>query len=244
MLRSKPDLRFKIVVIYFIRNRLKKGVRDEICLYIQGFRENYYPFASRRIVYYREFSQGSCMDDRTAISRLKQGDLNALETLVNRYQVRAVQAAYLVVYDRALAEDIAQTAFVKAAERIDQFDEQRPFPPWFFRIVMNDAIKAARRLRQNVSLDDRTAALAAWLTDPAPSPAQLLEEKELRQSILNAIKSLTPEQRAVVVMRYFLEMSEAEMSAKMERPLSTIKWWLREARRHLSDLVGPKTEGE
>jgi len=184
------------------------------------------------------------MDDRTAISRLKQGDLNALEALVNRYQVRAVQAAYLIVYDRALAEDIAQTAFVKAAEKIHQFDEGRPFAPWFFRIVMNDALKAARRLKQSVSLDDRTAALASWLTDPAPSPAQLLEEKEMRQSILNAVKSLTPEQRVVVVMRYFLEMSEAEMSAKMERPLSTIKWWLREARRHLSDLVGPKTEGE
>jgi RNA polymerase sigma-70 factor (ECF subfamily) len=184
------------------------------------------------------------MDDRTAISRLKQGDLNALEILVNRYQVRAVHAAYLIVYDRALADDIVQTAFVKAAEKIDQFDEGHPFAPWFFRIVINDTIKAARRLKQSVSLDDRTVTLAAWLTDPAPSPAQLLEEKEMRQLILNAVKSLTPEQRAVVVMRYFLEMSEAEMSSKMDRPLSTIKWWLREARRHLSDLVGPKTEGE
>ena len=68
------------------------------------------------------------MEDRIAISRIKQGDLNGLEILVNRYQVRAVHAAYLVVYDRALAEDTVQTAFVKVAERIDQFDEQpRPF---------------------------------------------------------------------------------------------------------------------
>lgn len=53
------------------------------------------------------------MDDRTAISHIKQGDLNGLEILVNRYQARAVHAAYLVVYDRALAEDITWTAFVK-----------------------------------------------------------------------------------------------------------------------------------
>ncbi len=63
------------------------------------------------------------MDDQIAISRLKQGDLNGLETLVNRYQAQAVHAAYLILYDRALAEDVAQSAFVKIAERIHQFDE-------------------------------------------------------------------------------------------------------------------------
>lgn len=184
------------------------------------------------------------MDDCIAISRMKQGDLNALEILINRYQVRAVQAAYLIVYDRALAEDIAQTAFVKVAERVEQFDEQRPFAPWFFRIVVNDAIKAVQKRKRIVLLDERAATLAAWLTDPSPSPAQLLEENETRRLILSAIQSLPPEQRAAVVMRYFLEMSEAEMSAKMDRPLSTIKWWLRNARRHLHDLLGPKVEGE
>ena len=58
------------------------------------------------------------MEDQIAISRLKQGDLNGLETLVNRYQVRAVHAAYMIVFDRGLAEDVAQAAFVKGAERI------------------------------------------------------------------------------------------------------------------------------
>ncbi len=65
------------------------------------------------------------MEDRTAISRIKQGHLDSLEILVNRYQARAVHAAYLILYDRTLAEDVAQSAFVKAAERIHQFDEER-----------------------------------------------------------------------------------------------------------------------
>ena len=55
--------------------------------------------------------------------------------------------------------------------------------------------------------------------------------------MLQAIQSLPPEQRAVVVMRYYLDMSEADMSAKMERPLSSIKWWLRDARKRLSELI-------
>lgn len=177
------------------------------------------------------------MDEQTAISRMKQGDLNGLELLVKRYQVRAVHAAYLILYDRSLAEDVAQTAFVKVAERIHQFDERRPFAPWFFRIVVNDALKAARRRKRSLSidenLDDSALELAAWLKDPTPQPPQLVEAREQQHAILQAVRSLTPEQRAVVVMRYFLEMSEADMSAQLERPLSTIKWWLRDARKSL-----------
>ncbi|HSB03356.1 MAG TPA: sigma factor, partial [Anaerolineales bacterium] len=115
------------------------------------------------------------MEDRIAISRIKQGDLNGLEVLVNRYQVRAVQAAYLILYDRALAEDVAQTAFVKVAEKAYQFDEQRPFAPWFFRIVVNDAIKAAKRLKHSISLDEQldepTVRLATQLIDPTLQPS-------------------------------------------------------------------------
>lgn len=184
------------------------------------------------------------MDDRAATSRLKQGDLTGLESLVNRYQVQAVHAAYLIVYDRTLAEDVVHTAFLKAAERIHQFDEERPFAPWFFRIVANDALKAAKKQKRAISLeeqaDEPTAQLARWLVDPGSHPEQLLEEKETRQMILHAIQSLPPEQRRVVVMRYFLEMSEAELSTKMDRPLSTIKWWLRDARKRLYNLMRPQ----
>jgi RNA polymerase sigma-70 factor (ECF subfamily) len=182
------------------------------------------------------------MKDRNAISRIKQGDLSGLEFLVNRYQVQAVYAAYMIIYDRALAEDIAQTAFVKVAERVHQFDEKRPFAPWFFRIVVNDTIKVAKGLKQNISLDEQldepAINLASLLADPNPRPEQLVEQKETRGNILKAIQSLPPEQRAVIVMRYYLELSEADMSTKMDRPLSTIKWWLRDARKRLRDLLG------
>jgi RNA polymerase sigma-70 factor (ECF subfamily) len=181
------------------------------------------------------------MDDRIVISRIKQGDLNGLEFLVSRYQVRAVHAAYLILFDRDLAEDIAQTAFVKVAGRVHQFDEERPFAPWFFRIIVNDALKLAARQKRNVSLeelDEPVLQLAAGLTDPTPLPEALLEQKETHQNLLKAIQSLPPEKRAVVVMRYFLDMSEADMSEKMHRPLSTIKWWLRDARKRLHSLIG------
>ena len=198
---------------------------------------------------YTEFSlKNPCMEDQIAISRLKQGDLSALEELVNRYQVKAVHAAYAIVYDRDLAEDIAQNAFVKVVEKVDQFNEERPFAPWFFRILVNDAIKAAKKRKPLVSLEEQldgpTAKLANWLTDPNLKPEQLVEQKETRAIILKAMQRLTPEGRAVIVMRYFLEMSEADMVTKTDRPLSTVKWWLREARKRLKTLIGSISDPE
>lgn len=181
------------------------------------------------------------MEDQIAISRLKQGDLNGLETLVNRYQVKAVHAAYLILYDRSLAEDVVQSAFVKVAQRIHQFDNRRPFGAWFFRIVVNDALKLVQKEEHIVSLDehldDSVAQLAKWLTDPNPNPEQLVEQKETRQVILKAIQSLPPGQRAVIVMKYFFDMRMSDMSTETGRPLSTIKWWLRDARNRLRGLM-------
>jgi len=181
------------------------------------------------------------MEDRIAISRLKQGDLSTMEPLVKRYQVQAVHAAYAIVHDKKLAEDVAQTAFVKVVERIHQFDEERSFAPWLFRIVVNDAVKAAKKQKRSISLDEQldqpATELAVWLVHPDPRPEQHIEDKETRENILRAMQQLSPEQRAVIVMRYLLEMSEADISAKMDRPLSTIKWWLREARKRLRRLI-------
>ena len=180
------------------------------------------------------------MDERIAITRLKQGDLIGLKAIVEQYQSQAVHAAYLIVYDQALADDVVQAAFVKVAERIHQFDEERSFAPWFFRIVVNDALKLVKRQKRIVPLndpDEPAAQIATLLVDPTLQPELMVEQKEMREHILKAIQSLPPEQRAVIVMRYYLEMSEADMSERLERPISTIKWWLRDARSRLSRLI-------
>ena len=61
------------------------------------------------------------------------------------HHTRAVRAADLIVRYTALAEDVVQSAFVRAYERIGQFDSHRPFGPWFMRVVVNDAVKAVSR---------------------------------------------------------------------------------------------------
>ena len=181
------------------------------------------------------------MDEQDAIHRLQQGDLSGLEELVTRYQTSAVHAAYLILFDRESAEDVVQAAFLKVAERFHQFDSDRPFAPWFFRIVINDSIKVAKRLKQNYSLDDPsdelTAQLTDWLKDKAPGPEIIYEQKEIREQVLSAIHNLPVEYRSVVVMRYLQGINEADMSVRMHRPISTIKYWLREARKRMFHLV-------
>ena len=181
------------------------------------------------------------LEEKLAIARLKQGHLDGMEALVKRHQVRAVSAAYLIVRDPKLAEDIVQEAFLRTAEKIDQFDESRPFGPWFLRSVINASTKAARKQKRFLPLDgtrqEEISKFADWLLDPDPRPEQILETQETRQMVWRALGELKAEQRAVIVMRHFLEMSEAEMTEELDRPLTTIRWRLKTARIQLRKLL-------
>ena len=183
------------------------------------------------------------MEEQKAIARLKRGDIGGLEALVRKYQVQAVRTAYLITRDRALAEDIVQAAFLRVYERIGQFDTKRPFGPWFLRSVVNDAIKAATRHEHQVYLEDGSEgegmSLTDLLVDPSPGPADLAEAAETRQAIWSALGKLPPAQRAVIVLRYYLGLSEAEMADELACPLGTVKWRLHAARKRLRALLRP-----
>ncbi|HIQ01323.1 MAG TPA: RNA polymerase sigma factor [Anaerolineales bacterium] len=187
------------------------------------------------------------MEEREAIARLKRGDIGGLEVLVRRYQVQAVRAATLIVRDREIAEDIVQSAFLRAYERIDQFDAGRPFGPWFLRSVVNDAVKAAARRRRQVPLEAGSAreeaSPADLLADPNPGPADLAEAAETRQAVLAALDRLPPAQRAAIVLRYYLGLSEAEMADELACPPGTVKWRLHAARKRLRSLLRPLLSG-
>ncbi len=185
------------------------------------------------------------MDERKAVDRLKRGDIGGLEALVRTHHIRAVRAADLILRDRALAEDTVQGAFVRAYERIGQSDAERSFGPWFMKIVVNDAVKAASRRGRTVSFyRGDTKDLLARLTDPAKGPHEQAEEAETRQRVWKALGQLPPAQRAVIVQRYYLGMSEAEMAESGASPAGTIKSRLNAARKGLSKLLRPQFSAE
>lgn len=178
------------------------------------------------------------MEEAEAIQRLQHGDLAALELLVRRYQVQAARAAYMVVRDRALAQDVVQSAFTRLHERLGRFDQQRPFAPWFLRLVLNDATKLAVRRSREVQLDNQAHAQLTRV-DPEPGPERAWERAETADEVWAALARLAPAQRAAVVERYYLELSEAEMAARLDCPPSTIKSRLHAARERLRLLLRP-----
>ena len=184
---------------------------------------------------------GPPTDERRAIERLRGGDIGALEILVRRYQLRATRAAYLVVRDRQLAEDIVCDAFLRCYERIQQFHADRDFAPWFLRAVVNDALKAADRRARQVSLNSHWTpngpTFGELLTSPDPEPDAQAEFAELRHQVQDAIESLTPRQRSAVVLHYFVGLSGPEIADELSSPLGTVKRRLHDGRSRLRALL-------
>lgn len=179
------------------------------------------------------------MEEIQAIALLKCGDIAGLETLVNLYQHQALRTVTLITGDLALAEDIVQSAFIRAAERIDQFDSNYLFGPWFFRSVSNDAIKAIKRQKRQVSIDEDNQVDIAFLIDPQPLPEESVELSEVKQEVWLALQALPIKQRSAVVLRYYLGMSESEMAIELDRPAGTVKWRLYTARKRLKQILRP-----
>ncbi len=169
---------------------------------------------------------------RVALRRLKAGDIEGLADLVRRYQVEAARVAYLITRDRTLTDDVTQEAFLRVYRHIQNYDESRPFAPYLMRIVANTAVEAVKR-RERENHRHAEVDPADMLTPPLGHPEAEVESAELRQTIWEALDSLSPEQRAVVVLRYYADYSEREVAAALNIPSGTVSWRLHNARRQL-----------
>jgi RNA polymerase sigma-70 factor (ECF subfamily) len=158
------------------------------------------------------------------------GSSSDLEALFRAHWPRAYRAAYLVVHDAAAAEDIAQEAFLAAVRALGSFDRRRPFGPWLHRIVVNRAIDwaRARALRREVGDEVET------LVDASPAR----ELPSLSQGIVGALAELSPEQRAVIVLRYLLEYTPGEIAKLLELPRGTVNSRLRRGLDELAARLG------
>ena len=169
---------------------------------------------------------GSGRDERAWVRGAQAGSASDLEALFRAHWPRAYRAAYLVVHDAAAAEDIAQEAFLAAVRALDRFDRRRPFGPWLHRIVVNRAIDwaRARALRGEVGLSDALAA------------AQPGDSADAR-SLATVLAQLSPEHRAVIVLRYLLDYTPGEIAELLELPRGTVNSRLRRALDRLGERL-------
>lgn len=183
-------------------------------------------------------------DDPQAIQRLINGDIGGLEVLVARYQSKAVHLAFLITQDESLAEDVVQETFIRLYQRIRHFDSSQPFQPYLLRSVVNAALNVTQKVaRRHLSLDGDFEQMEGLLSQAASVESEI-EYIELKQQIIIALSRLEPRQRAAVVQRYYLDMSEKEMAVALGAPAGTIKWLLNVGRAKLRHLLGSERNAE
>jgi len=157
-------------------------------------------------------------------------DSPEFDALVRPVTPNALRLATVVLGSRDGADDVVQVAMTRAWSSFDRYDPDRPFLPWFLRIVANTA-RNDRRQR------GRRAALALRLGLPGEEPSA--EEGAMaeldRTHVLAALNTLDVDDRTVIALRYFDQLGEAEMAEVMDCAPGTVKSRLNRARRRLRD---------
>ncbi len=177
------------------------------------------------------------LEESELVKRCQRGDVQAFETLVERYADQAVRTAYLVTGCRELAEDMAQEAFIQCFYSIKQFKNQSSFRTWFYGVVVRVSRKMAARTSSRVPLEYLDGRAG---TEELPSGADLsaaFEDKQAHEAVCRAIESLSQPLKAVVVLHYFNGFSVKEIAEALCCREGTVKSRLFNARKLLADRL-------
>jgi len=168
--------------------------------------------------------------DLDLVERCRRGDAEAFDSLVRRYQKVLFNVAYRLVGDYEDARDLAQTAFVKAYQKLDSYDPAFKFFSWLYRILVNETLNFRERRKPMETLDENPGLAVKG------GPQEELLAAERSRRVQHALMRLSPSAREVLVLRYFAELSYREMSAALALPEKTVKSRLYEARRQLAAI--------
>ena len=166
--------------------------------------------------------EGRPLDEAELVERAIEGDTDAYEALVRMYEGIAFRTAYFIARSAADAEEAAQEAFVKAFYSLGRFRREAPFRPWLLKIVANEASNKRRSAGRREGLALR-AAEAGPSGGAAPSPEAAALAGEQHALLLAAVDQLKERDRTVIVLRYFLDLSEIEMAEILDCPRGTVK---------------------
>jgi RNA polymerase sigma-70 factor (ECF subfamily) len=168
------------------------------------------------------------------------GSQDAYTALVSRYATAAINVAARLVSDRALAEELAQEAFVRAFARLETYDPARRFAPWFFQILHHVVVDHLRRRRvDTTSLDTLVTAGYAGPADDhrESSPGAETERRALEAALSQALGHLRAEFREAVVLKYQHDFSVEDIAGVLGVPEGTVKTYLYRARKQLAELL-------
>lgn len=166
------------------------------------------------------------------------GSEPAFEQIVRRYQRPIINLIARMTRDRALAEDLAQEAFVKAFRSLAAFDTTRRLSSWLFRIAHNTALDALRRSRAPAGAGGSAKAPGRTPDElPAPAEPDPVEREALGRALDSALDRLRPDYSAAIVLRYEEGLSFEEIGGVLGIPEVTARSHVHRARKALARLL-------
>jgi RNA polymerase sigma-70 factor (ECF subfamily) len=178
-------------------------------------------------------------DDMALVHACKDGDADAFEQLVKRYDRKLFRIAQHITHNREDAQDAVQEAFLKVFRKLTQFQENSQFSTWLLRITVDESLMKLRKQRstREASLDEDLQSnepLAAFeLVDWAPNPEQLYGGFELRTILRNSLQELPPSLRVVFALRDVEGLSTEQTAEVLELTPAAVKARLWRARLQL-----------
>lgn len=168
--------------------------------------------------------------DRALVKKCQAGDTRAFGILVDRYQKPVFNAALRMVKEYDDAQDIAQTAFVKAYEKLDTYNPKYEVFSWIYRIVINEAINFLNARKPTVELDHT-------FKSSGNTPEENLFQKELGCQIEDSLMILSLDYRIVIALRHFLDFTYQEIGDVLQIPEKKVKSRLFSARQRLCEIM-------
>ena len=186
-------------------------------------------------------------EDAALVLKAQSGDLDAFESIVEKYKKKAFNLAFKMLQDREDASDATQDAFLKVYRSLPRFKGDAKFSTWLYRIVTNVCLDYIRRRKKvvEISLDKQLEMSDGKLDFELPDEAINIEEEaektEFHQLVLDAVDNLPETHRLVIMMRDFQNMSYSEIAELLSCPEGTVKSRINRARRFLrGDLLKSK----
>ena len=173
------------------------------------------------------------LSDADVVADVRGGNRDAFSHLVERYQRRVFGLVLMVVRNPAVAEDVAQDAFVRAFTHLDAYETHRPFYPWIATIAVRLAQNALRS--QGRTGQHETAVESAVLFDTAADALDDLIDDEQARQVWRAAAALPSGERTVVCLYYRDDLSVGEIARALGVSTGTVKTLLFRARRHLRE---------
>jgi RNA polymerase sigma-70 factor (ECF subfamily) len=170
------------------------------------------------------------------VRNAQSGDREAFCELVRRYRTLAVSVVYRMCGDAMLAEDAAQTAFLRAWEKLGSFRPESSFRAWLLRIAVNAAVDALRRQKPEADLQTAGGQPASELVE------EIVEENEQSRIVRQAVLALPEASRAVLVLKEYQACSYREISEVLDIPMGTVMSRLHYARSILAQTLRPVAE--